>query len=90
MTPDTRMVTDREAAAWLKRYSEPGSAAIYSAPIVLALLADRERWMALAANEHIECFECATVVAINGGQTKEHTCPVEQARELLKEARGES
>ncbi len=48
MTPDTRMVTDAEAAAWRKRYTDPGSGAIYSARIVVALLADRERLLGLA------------------------------------------
>ncbi len=87
--PDTRMVTDAEAAEWLSWLDGVApKPQITVQGMLRAQLADRDRWMALAANEHIECFECATV-AINGGQMKEHTCPVEQARKLLKEAHGE-
>ncbi len=36
------MVSDAQAAVWLERYKSSASRHIYSAAIVLALLADRE------------------------------------------------
>ena len=82
MTPPAAMVTEAEAAEWRKRYTEPGSAAIYSAPIVLALLADRERTLGLLRGL-LPAVDCPWD---EDGTCTEANCMKEQARVALMQA----
>ncbi len=84
MTPDTRMVTDAEAAAWLSWLDgvAPKPRPITTQGMLRAFAADRGRWMALARWASAEWPKHWTAEDIASTLK-------ERARKLLKEAHGE-
>ncbi len=97
VTPDTRMVTDREAAAWLSWLDGVApKPQITVQGMLRAQLADRGRWMALAAEvERGLSDDCCMVFeeepTVEGEKflTTEGKELLEKLRKLLKEAHGE-
>ncbi len=78
MTPDTRMVTDAEAAEMQAHIMANSDDAVADyMDMAECLLADRERWMALAK-------------MVDATEDADESFPyVLEARKLLKEAHGE-